>query len=229
MNENYTHSLKIKVNTILVLTLIETVPCSSFQLWIAVLTRPADSMWQLVTSRQCTSTHDLCSGSPDFSIRLQWGYAMYVGFLGGLASTKRSLTPVAGSEWKVEKRNWHALMRTYSLFLCLHHPEKWKLHESAACVWCLCCCVKQQCKTAYDFKVRVTMGEVGFNSCDILRQQCDSKFRSVQTMRLTRFCSPQPQCKLYFLNPAPLPHVYRKYGFWYNQRMPLHPTFPFAC
>lgn len=162
-------------------------------------------------------------GPPGFSVRLQRGYATSLGFLGGLASTKRSLTPVAGSERKVEKRNWHALMRTYSLFLVFITQKNGNymrvLHVFD----------EQQCKTVCDFKVRVTRGGVGFNSCYILRQQCDSKFRSVQTMRLTRFCSPQPQCKLYFLNPVPLPYVYRKHGFWYNQRMPLHLTFPFAC
>lgn len=39
---------------------IQAVLCSSLQLWIAVLTSPADSMWQLVISRQCTSKYDLC-------------------------------------------------------------------------------------------------------------------------------------------------------------------------
>lgn len=117
MDENSTHSGKIKVNTILVLALIEAVPRSSFQLWIAALTRPADSMWQLVTSRQCTSTHDLCLAPQVCLSGSSGGYAASAGFLGGLASTERSPAPVAGSEWKVEKRNWHALMRTYSLFL----------------------------------------------------------------------------------------------------------------
>lgn len=42
------------------LTFLEAVLCSSSQLWIAVLTRLADSMWQHVISRQCTSKHDLC-------------------------------------------------------------------------------------------------------------------------------------------------------------------------
>ncbi len=31
----------------------------------------------------------------------------------------------------------------------------------------------------------------------------DSTFRSVQTMRLTQRCSPQPQCKIDFLKPVP--------------------------
>lgn len=110
--------------------------------------------------------------------------------------------------------------------LCFWSSSPRKMETTWECCMCLCCCVKQQCPT--DFKFRVTMAGVGFNSCYILRQQCDSKFRSVQTMRLTRFCSPQPQCKLYFLNPVPLPYAYRTYGFWYDQRMPLHLTLTMA-
>lgn len=42
------------------LTFMQAVLCSSLQLWIAVLTKLTDSVWQLVISRQHTSKHDLC-------------------------------------------------------------------------------------------------------------------------------------------------------------------------
>lgn len=139
VDENSTHSGKIKVNTILVLALVEAVPCSSFQLWIAALTRPADSMWQLVTSRQCTSTHDLClapqvslSGSSGGLRRVRWLprrprlYRKVTGSCGGVR--------VEGREEQLTRSNENLLSVSG-----LRRPEKWKRHESAACVRCLCC------------------------------------------------------------------------------------------
>lgn len=79
-------------------TFFLTVPCSSLQLWIAVLTRLADSMWQLVISRKCTSKHDLCEAlKPPLSGCCRSTTApcpLYGLPWGGLVSTGRSVTSV---------------------------------------------------------------------------------------------------------------------------------------
>lgn len=135
-------------------------------------------------------------GSPGSSIRVRRGYATSVGCLGALVSTKRSPTPAEGSEWKVEKCNWYALMRPYSLSLVfcssLNKMETWARCIRAVSV--LLCCVT--------LNLHAGMRRVGSNSCYIRWWQCDSKFRLLQAMRLTQRCLPQPQWKLCFLKPA---------------------------
>lgn len=119
---------------------------------------------------------------------------------------------MSGSECEAEERNRHALMRPPSLFVVFISRQKGKrvcerknpkLCE-LGCVRCKgamsVCCV-WECETS----VSVCVGGGGyFNTCFILWQQSDSRFRSVQTMRLTQHCSPQPQCNLHFLKPAPV-------------------------
>lgn len=80
-------------------------------------------------------------GSPGFPIRLQRGYATSVSCLTDLVYTKRSPTPVEGSEWKVEKCNRYALMGPYSLSLVLITEQKGSLsvlHMCNVCVAVLC-------------------------------------------------------------------------------------------
>lgn len=159
----------------------------------------------------CTSKTWSRFGSPGLSLRVRHGRATSVGCLGDLVSTKRSLTPAEGSERKVEKCNWYALMRPYSLFLVswssLNKMETW--------VWCICavpvllCCVT--------LNLRGGMRRVGFNSCYIRWRQCDSKFRRVQALQLTQRCLPQPQWKIMFPKTCPAPQVMANMVVWYNQ------------
>lgn len=141
--------------------------------------------------------------------------ALSVGCLRGLMSTGRSLTPVdAGVRmWGRGEELTHTNETLLSL-AGLHHPQCWKCVfeceternsmrsargayvqwlcvELGMSVWLLRLCVCGEGGVGY------------FYSCYILWQQCDSTFRSVQTMRLTQRCSPQPQCKLHFLKPVP--------------------------
>lgn len=112
-----------------------------------------------------------------------------------------------GSGCELEKRNRLNLMRPSSLTQekekCACVREKKKLYEwEGVCgAYAECLCVMLGVSVC-DFHV-CGKGRGYFNSCYILWQQCDSTFRSVQTMWLTQHCSPQPQCKLHFLKPVP--------------------------
>lgn len=133
--------------------------------------------------------------------------------LRGLVSTERSLTPV-----DVGVRVWGrgeepARTNETSLSVCgLHHPTKRKMcvwEKEPETVWAgVCvvygCNVCMLCGRMWDFSVCLCRGWGYFNTCYILWQQSDSRFRSVQKMRLTQRCSPQPQCNLHFLKPAPV-------------------------
>lgn len=120
----------------LLLTFIQTGLCSSLQLWIAVLTRRADSMWQLVISRQCTSKHDLCvalkvplsdccrsTAAPCSVCGPPWRPGVY-----------RKVTDSCGCRVRV----W-TQPHTNETLLCvshLLHPTKWKM--------CVLVCVKKR-------------------------------------------------------------------------------------
>lgn len=211
---------------LILLTFIQALLCSSLQLWIAVLTRLADSMWQLVISRQCSSKHDLC-------------VALKVSVSGCCRSTAAAPCPVCGlpPRPRVYRKvtdscgcrgqsasHWsylHTLMRPYSLFLVFITQQSGKCACMCVCVYVRVwqknrnyrsssvCSAYVQCLCGCGW-VWLCMcvcgrgGSVGyFYSCYILWQRCDSTFRSVQTMWLTQHCSPQPQCKSHFLKPVP--------------------------
>lgn len=132
------HKQTNKCNTFLLLTFIQAVLCSSFQLPIAALTRPADSTRGLVISREDVYIKTWFRfGSPGFSNRVRRGYATSVGCLGDLVSTKRSLTPAEGSEWKVEKCNWYALMRLSVSGLLVIFEQNGNLRVMHMCSVCL--------------------------------------------------------------------------------------------
>ncbi len=138
------------------LTFIQSVLCSSLQLWIAVLTWLADSMWQLVIPRQCTSKHDLW---PALEVPLS-GYCRSTAAPGPVCGTTseasclqegRWLLWMQGSECAAEERTLHTLMRPSSLFLvfitqqsgkCVHVSERNRNYMSrswcGAYVQCLC-------------------------------------------------------------------------------------------
>lgn len=143
--------------------------------------------------------------------------SLSVGCLRGLLSTGRSLTPVdAGVRMCSTGGEPTHTNETLLSVPCVHHPTKWKMcmcERETETIWvgvgvvhmCSVCVVAFGVRVC-DFCVCKCVWQVGggyFYSCYILWQQSDSAFRSVQTMRLTQRCSPQPQCKLHFLKPAP--------------------------
>lgn len=134
-----THKRTNKCNIFLLLTFIQAVLCSSFQLSIAVLTRPADSMWQLVISRQCTSKHDLFFRLPRFLYQAPAGLC-HVRWLSRRPHVYKKVTNFCGGV-RVEGREVQLICANETLLSVsgLHHWTKWKL-ECAAYVQCLCCC-----------------------------------------------------------------------------------------
>lgn len=149
----------------LLLTFIQAVLWSSLQLWIAVLTRLADSMWQLVISRQCTSKHDLCVAlkAPLSGCCRSTAALCPVFGLPRRPRVYRKVTDFCGCRGQsVSQRrgNLHTLMRPYSLFLvfitqqvenvCVWEREKQKLYE----------CVMHMCNVC-KLRVSVWREEVG--------------------------------------------------------------------
>lgn len=113
-----------KSNTVLLLTSIEA---ALSVLFLTPDSRANKTCWQHVTACDTRTvyikTWFMCL-SPGFLSGCSGGHATSAGRLRGLVSTQRSATPVEGSEWKAEKRNWHALMRPYSLFLLFITSQK---------------------------------------------------------------------------------------------------------
>lgn len=193
----------------LLLTFIQAVLCSSLQLWIAVLTRLADSLWY----QDSVHPNMIYVWLSRFLYRAAAGPqqcpALSVGCLWGLASTGRSLTPVdvRVEVWARGEEPPHTNETLLSVS-GLHHPTKWKMcvrKTETETETVSRSVVVHMCNVFEGATFVSTFGAGGyFYSCYILWQRCDSVFRSVQTVRLTQRFSPQPQCKSHFLKPVPL-------------------------